>query len=398
MIAYNKTALASLALLKKARLWYTKKLLTAEQFATITTSYNHGFYLPAFFIRAGLFVFTAFIISSALGSYLILTSGFSNLDSSFFQIFNCLLFSVACTLALELVIKRKKTCHSGMDNSLLYAGLSFALSALYVVSGLIAYQANVPLLYALLALPLLGAALVRYNDGLVALLFGICNYALLFLLLLKLGPVSKLLMPFAFMLLSVGIYLKTRQYAKQARFMYWQSSNAILQSLSLLLFYLAGNYFIIRESSVHFFDLQLAPGENVPFALLFYLLTAVVPLLYIYFGLTRKDRRLLHIGLLILAASVLTFKYYFSLGHPEITLTIAGLLMILIAYFTIRYLKTPKHGICFEEDTDEHSIFRTNAEALIIAQSLTQQHPTESQPGTAFGGGKFGGGGAGNEF
>lgn len=398
MIAYNKTALNNLALVKKAKHWYAKKLLTAEQMASIAANYKPDLYIPAFFIKIGLFLFTSFIISAACCFYLILTDDFLNRTQTYFLIFTCLLFAITSTWALELVIKRKKTYHSGMDNALLYAGLSFALSAVYMLADLISYKDNVLLLCVMLALPLTGAAVVRYNERLMALLAGILSYALLFLLLIKLGDVSKLLMPFAFMLLSVGIYLKTRQYIKKEMFKYWQSSLVILQSLSLLVFYLACNYFIIRESGTHFFNLQLAAGEDIPFALLFYLLTAVVPLLYVYYGLKHKDKRLLHIGLLVLAAAVLTFKYYFSLGHPQITLTVAGLLMITIAYLAITYLKTPKHGICFEEDADEHSVLRANAEALIIAQSFSQQHQVNPPPNTTFGGGKFGGGGAGNDF
>ena len=62
-------------------------------------------------------------------------------------------------------------------------------------------------------------------------------------------------------------------------------------------------------------------------------------------------------------------------------------------------MKTPKHGITFEEDKDEDHFLKTNAEALIIAQSFSQQGQNISQQDDVkLGGGDFGGAGAGNQF
>ena len=73
--------------------------------------------------------------------------------------------------------------------------------------------------------------------------------------------------------------------------------------------------------------------------------------------------------------------------------------MIVLAYASIKYLKIPKYGITFEEENDEDSFLKTNAEALIIAQSFTQQAQSNQQQNTTeFGGGDFGGAGAGSKF
>ena len=144
--------------------------------------------------------------------------------------------------------------------------------------------------------------------------------------------------------------------------------------------------------------MNLAEGEDIPLAFIFYALTALIPIGYIFMGLKNKDKVSLWIGLLLVAVAVLTFKYYFSLGHPEVTFTIAGTIMILIAYFSIRYLKTDKHGITFKEDVDEDNFLKTNAEALVIAQSFSQQVHSPQQANNDLGGGDFGGGGSGGKY
>jgi hypothetical protein len=120
--------------------------------------------------------------------------------------------------------------------------------------------------------------------------------------------------------------------------------------------------------------------------------------LYSYFGLKQKDKTLLWSGLVLLSASALTFKYYFSLGHPEIALTMAGILLILVAYFAINYFKLPKLGITFEEQKDEDSFLKSNAEALIILETLTPKSANVSQNSAEFGGGQSGGAGSGDSY
>ena len=119
--------------------------------------------------------------------------------------------------------------------------------------------------------------------------------------------------------------------------------------------------------------------------------------MYLFFGLRAKDKLLVWVALLLIAISALTFKYYFSLGHPEVSLTIAGLVMMALAYVSIKYLVTDKKGITFKDDPNEDNFLKTNAEALVIAQSFgTHAQPTDT--GVEMGGGEFGGGGSGNKF
>jgi hypothetical protein len=215
---------------------------------------------------------------------------------------------------------------------------------------------------------------------------------------MKFGDVAKLIMPFVLMLFSAVLYFQIKKVKIKTKLFYWKSCMEAVEFLSLIIFYMACNYYVIRESSIEFFNMDLQIGEDIPLAFIFYILTASVPLGYIYFGLKQKDKTLLWSGLVLLAASSLTFKYYFSLGHPEIALTAAGIVLIGVSYFAIKYFKTPKHAITFEEQIDEDSFLKTNAEALIIVETLTQKNTPLTQNGVDFGGGQSGGAGSGGSY
>jgi len=398
MIAYNRTYLANIGLIKKANYWFGKKLLSREQLTAITNRYTLGFYTPALFIKIGLFIFACILISAAVSLYSLffVLIGNSNFDNNFFPASIGLIFSAACFAALEFLIKRKNIYRSGIDEALLYSGIGFLYTLVWCIFDDVIYYEHISLFYSLLSIPILGVTVFRYADRFVALLFIISLYSAFFFLILKLGEVAKMIMPFAFMILSAVIYTLAKQNKQKENLWPWKPCLVVFECIALLVFYGACNYFVIRESSLEFFGLSLLPGEDIPLAFVFYILTALVPVAYIFYGLKRKDKILLGIGLALIAASVLTFKYYFSLGHPEITLTATGIIMIVIAYTSIKFLKIPKYGIAFTEDEGEDNFLKTNAEALIIAETFTPE--VQEIKTTELGGGDFGGAGAGSKF
>jgi uncharacterized membrane protein YgcG len=160
--------------------------------------------------------------------------------------------------------------------------------------------------------------------------------------------------------------------------------------------YLAGNYLVVRELSVNLMDLSLTEGQDIPFSFIFYSLTVLFPVLYLYFGVKNKDMVLLRISLLIFGLSVFTFKYYYGFGHPEITLTIAGLILSCITLILFNYLKVMRNGFT-REDVLSSKWANANVEAFIISQTLggNQVKVDESFQGE---GGSFGGGGSSGSF
>jgi len=398
MIAYNQEFITNLALVKKAKQWYARNFISDAQMATIQKKYHTDFYNPNLFVKIGLFIFTSIAVSAALGFYTLFCFTASNgLElSDSFPIFTCVFFAALCIGGLELFIRNKLIYRSGVDEALLYSALGFILSG--ILFSIDDDSTNGMLVTSILFLPFLVAASIRYIDTIASIFTVLCVYTLFFLFLLKLGDIAKLIMPFALMILSAAIYVIAKKQKQKAFLLPWKNCLIAAECIAMIVFYLSCNYYVIRESSIEFFDMELAIGEDIPLAFVFYFLTASVPLLYVFMGLKNKDKISLWIGLLLVAIAVLTFKYYFSLGHPEITLTIAGIIMIMVAYFSIRYLKTDKHGITFKEDIDEDNFLKTHAEALLVAQSFSQQVHTPQQPENNLGGGNFGGAGSGDKF
>ncbi|MCE9540556.1 MAG: hypothetical protein K8R85_15250 [Bacteroidetes bacterium] len=397
MIAYDPSFLRNSSIVKKSKQWYSKQLISAEQMNSILKNYTTGFYSPNLFIKIGLFIFTFFAIAASVGFYSLFFLILNVNPQTGFLVFTCLLFSVGCVFLLEYFIKNKKVYRAGVDECLLYSALGFILIAIGMLINDGFEPSENALLFCILAVPFLIAAIVRYADRFVTLIAAVCLYAIFFLSLLKLGEIAKLIMPFSLMIVSIPVYFFAIQQKQKETLFYWKKCIEIFELLALIVFYLAGNYFVIREASIAFFDMQLNDGENIPLAFIFYIFTAIIPLLYVYYGLKKKDKTLLWTGLLLIAAAVLTFKYYFSLGHPEITLTIAGMILIMVSYVCIKMLKTPKYGITFEEEPDEDNFLRSNAEALVIAQNFGAQS-AETPSDTQFGGGGFGGAGSGGNF
>lgn len=395
MKAYDSDTIFNASVKRKAGNWFARNLISEEQYAAISKHYSNPFYTPNIFVKIGLFIFTCFIILAVLGIYLLMfAAGITGSGHGFF-IFTTLFFAGACFFALEFLIRSKQVYNAGADEALLYAGLVSVYLFLFAIMDV--YQEDYPLLFSCLALPFLGFAALRYADRIVTLALCFCVYFILFFTILKVGDVAKMIMPFALMLFSAVLCFQTRKLKNKPELYYWHSCIIVVEFVSLLVFYAACNYFVIRESSVEFFDLQLTAGQDIPMAFLFYILTAIVPIAYIYVGMKQKDKIMLWAGLILLAASAVTFKYYFSLGHPEISLTIAGIVLTLIAYFSIRYFKQPKHGITFEEEVDADSFLKSNAEALIILEGMTPKVPN-AQDGFEFGGGKSGGAGSGGSY
>jgi uncharacterized membrane protein YgcG len=142
--------------------------------------------------------------------------------------------------------------------------------------------------------------------------------------------------------------------------------------------------------------LNIEEGGDIPFAFIFYALTVLIPVAYLYIGIKKKDVVLLRVSLVVIAFSAFTFKYYFSFGHPEITLTIAGLTLLTVSILLLNYLKITRHGFTRENLLTE-KWGNMNVEAFVISQTMGgNQSKIEQQ--SIPGGGESGGGGASSSF
>ncbi len=372
-----------------ARRWQQRGLLTAAQRAAIEAAHPVAYERPVLFLRIGLFVATLLGVASAL----LLVGVFTEFKLS--QQGYSLVVLIGCVAGLEVVIKRARHYRSGLDNALLYCALlacGFLLGLLLfgaTAGSLAGYQLwrwLLPMLLVLLS------ALLRYADPVVAAAtFGVALVLLANTLLRS--NLGQALLPFVGMAAAGLLLLALRRLPARDDYFYYCSAGLVLRTLGLATLYLAGNYLVVREGNAALLG-GSGPSGQIPLALLFYVFTTGMPLLYIALGLRRHDRLLLTMGLLAVAFSLVTLRYYRALLPPEVAATVGGAVLLVGALAALRYLRTPRHGLTAAADEDARPAF--NLESFVTAQ--TAHVPAAPAAGFEFGGGHSGGGGAEGQF
>jgi hypothetical protein len=231
----------------------------------------------------------------------------------------------------------------------------------------------------------------RYLDLLTTAGAVLSFAGILFYNFYEAGGILQEIIPFVFILAFGILYAGIKRVKRNKKYTLWTNNLIVVEVISLLFIYAAGNYLVVRELSVNLMELVLEEGENIPFAFLFYALTVIIPVGFLFFGIKNKDIVLLRVSLVALAFSVFTFKYYYSLGHTEITLTLAGALLIGAAIMLMRYLKIVRNGFTGENILSERWA-NMNVEAFVISQTMGGN--VAHQGSDAGGGGESGGGGA----
>lgn len=377
--AYNETWVENLYIQQQVADWKFRNLVTPGQEQQIASAFPEHFYRPGIFVKIGLFIF-AVVACSFFVSFLSLFLYDTGSDIGFSTL--SLLCSGCFFFALEFLIKNKNLYHSGVDNALLYAAVSAALVPVFLLFK------DAPLwLYCLVGLAVIIPATLRYADMLGPLaIFGLI-ITILADVMMKF-PLGKALLPFGIMIVAAAVYMRIRNNTS----LYYRRCRHVFELLSLVAFYLGGNYLVVREMNAIISGFHLRVAPQIPFAPLFYLFTFIIPVAYIVWGLKTADRLLWIVGLLALGFSFYTYVHYFSTLPASQELVLAGALMIAVAVAVIRYLRTPRYGIS-DEQTRKSS--HADLEALLAAQQLGV---TPGEQGLEFGGGTFGGGGAGEVY
>lgn len=382
MIAYNKQDLRNAMIQEEAEAACSKECITKDEYLHIKTLYPSRLYTPNPFIRIGLFLLTTLVVAFTAGllSYMILSALMNEENMGVAVLF----YGALCYAALEIFIREKHHYLSGVDDALAWCAAGLILTGCALIwdldPGSVAFYLLVLVLGAFFAIRFLnmGMGLAAF-AGLIGTVFHTFVYAL------------PGLMPFIIMAVSAAVYLGARKYAASV---HYTSTLQLLEAAALVMLYLAGNYFIVLETGR---DIYGTEGNTMPAGWLFWLLTGLIPLLYIYAGIRKKDKILLRTGLVLIAAIVFTIRYYHSVMPLEVAMVLGGSAMILLAYALIQYLKTPKNGFT-NEATDEAETLKglQIAESLIIAQTFRETPQPDGQ--FEFGGGTTGGGGAGSDY
>ncbi|PWT77441.1 MAG: hypothetical protein C5B59_04095 [Bacteroidetes bacterium] len=183
----------------------------------------------------------------------------------------------------------------------------------------------------------------------------------------------------------------------QSRFRLYSSCFLLIEITSLVGFYAAGNYYVVRKLSSIMFHPEAQHEVQLPVGWLFWFLTLSIPFAYILLGIRMKDLVLVRTGLLLVVATIFTVRYYHEIIPIEYLLLFGGILLLIISYTLIKYLKIPRLGFTLEPGRDLDNIDKLQIESLAIAEiasGTSQQIISHTQ----FGGGTGGGGGAGGEF
>ena len=388
-IAYNETWLHHLQLAKEVRQWQKHNLISREQYNSIVVEYPSSFFHPNFIIRVLLFIASLIALSGATG---LLALFFAEVLE---QIISglCIMYGVGSFVFLEIVfIKNAKHYKSGVTEAILYHAIGFTLGG---VGGLVDFNTHVMVISTLM---LCSFCAFRYLD-LVSTAASIGALAfLIFFELYTAGGILQQIIPIVLIIFFMPLYLLIRKQKDKSETELWQNCLILAEALTLLIVYAAGNYLVVRELSISLMNLDISEGSDIPFAFIFYFLTVVIPLTYIFFGLKNKDIVLIRVSLLVLAFSVFTFKYYYSMGHPEITLTLSGALLLVVTILLFRYLKVPKHGYTRENILSDKWGGNANLQAFMMSQTLGGNHPVDNQGPEIGSGGSSAGGGSTENF
>ena len=385
MIAYNHEWLDHLNIRREVDDAFYENCLTAEEREIIHKKYPVGFYTPNVFIGIGLLLLTIIIMLFSFGLLVLmfLSNGGSILGAL------AIFFSVACYAALEYMIRVKKHFSSGVDEGLLW-GASIALFCGISIPHDLSEILNCIIIF---MISLFGS--IRYADRLMTTVLYFSFLSIIFYTCVKMGSAAKTIVPFIIMIVSILTYISVQKIRSKKTLLHYTNCLTMIEISSLISLYAAGNYFMVRELSNQMFHLYLKPGESIPFGWLFWIFTAIIPIVYLVRGIQKKNVLLIRIGLLLFAAIVFTVRYYHTILPIEIMMTIAGVLIFAIAYGLMKWLHEPVHMFTSRSISSKNELDKLQIESLILAQTFK---PGTDAGGTKFGGGSFGGGGASGEY
>ena len=384
--AYSENLVYNLGVIKQSKRWYKHSFIEKPQLESILNAYSAPFYHPNFLIRILLFAATLIALSGVTGFLTLLVVDLGEVAISV----GCIVYGVASFFALEKLVIGNNHYKSGVTEAILYHSCGFTIGGL---AGASDFNTHIILWSCLIVFSF---SAIRYLDLICTVAATSSLAGILFFEFYNVGGVFQQIIPFVFIAGFTPVYFLVKGLRKRIDLRLWRNNLLIVESISLLFIYAAGNYMVVRELSISMMNLEIAVGGDIPFAFIFYALTAFMPLAYLYFGITNKDIVLLRVGLIVLAFSAFTFKYYFSLGHPEITLTLAGIILIGTAIALMRYLKIMRNGFTGENIMSE-KWGNMNVEAFVISQTMGGNQTNVEHPSMP-GGGSSGGGGASSSF
>lgn len=335
-------------------------------------------------VRLGFFILGATLYSSILGFFTIfLPQGEINYPY-------VMLFFSFIGFAIAEGLARIDFHNFGLDDAFIILSQMMFCGALGVIS-------NSPTLVFMLLMVVGAFCCYRYyNTGSIVLsLVGASSLASSVVTVYKI--LDPVFLPFLLLLTAAIFLLVHNQIKNREVFRLYPRSVHAVKVFALVLAYLAVNYAVYKEVYQDLQGFKAIQKNAVPLAGLFYVLTILWPLMYIFIGIKKQDKTFLHIGILAGIASIFTLKYLHTNASLESYLLFVGSTLILVAGTLVRKLFTKQTGITFLADKFDESTFSEHTQAFVLSSQSSFTRTTTSNH-NSFGGGNFSGGGSSGNY
>ena len=387
MIVYSKIELSNSALKDEAQSLHKAGFISKEQ----CDYFSKDLVIPKtnsnLLVRALFSILGVFLYSSICGFFAL--TAMDNLDNYYAYL---IFFYAIIGFAGAEILARSKFFGHGLDDAFILGSQLILAIAIGIAT-----NGNDLVIVAMLTATAL-LSYLRYLHLSMALLFCLALTAILIFGIFELDTSIHPFLPFMMMLFALAIYLSSVTVIKNLVIPFYHNGFVLTKNFALILFYLSGNYLVVRELSIELLGQEVPAGSDIPYAFFFYAFTFVVPASYMVFALLKKDRILLWIGLLSLFFSVYTIRFYYSVIPIEFALSIGGAVLFAITLLAIKKLKNNQTGITFQPDRFTKTNAFLNAEILISTQMGGLKPTVTTESPMEFGGGDFSGGGSGGSF
>ncbi len=386
MIAYNRRSLDNLFIRDQAEQAFTAGCILPGENTKIRVGHPVDLYTPNGFICIGLFLLTVVISVFSLGLFGLLLGR----ADSFIGLL--IFFSLASYGTLEYIVYRRHF-RSGVDGALQWISAAMLYAGIFLNFENMTGSSNCLVLFIISLFFTL-----RFANRIMPLIAYMAILGVFINIIADSFKSIQILIPFVLMAFSLGCFLLSTKFYGNRACRFYREVLMTIRGASIAGFYLAGNYFILLEPGTAAFGTSWH-STVISMGWLFWTWTLVIPFLYIYWGIRKKDVLFLWEGLALVAVLVFTIRRYHQLLTLEWAMVLGGLILIALAYGLIRYLKIPRLGFTSAESGDNHELANLHIESLVIAETFAG---TSTVPAPAkefkFGGGSGGGAGAGGEY
>jgi hypothetical protein len=372
--------------------WKRAGAVDSGTFEEISNRYPEPRPLPAPLWRALVFVFVSLALLLLLGAFA--TGAHGGVGAITFLLF---LFGAACLIAAEAQENAQRLALRGGAGATSFWGIVFSLAGLFLFleETLKVREKGGVTILVLASLALWALAAWRWGSPGYAGFAGIS----LFILLAR-APSGRLLW------IAGGVAL-TLVFERVLDRPSWSPSHrrcaAVLVAVGLLGAYAAVNLYSLDHRLVE--NLRgsgpdaLGPrfGERVASMVL----TAVVPLAAVAWGVRSRRAFVLDAGIVATALSLITLRHYVHIAATWLVLSLAGTALVLVALFVNRWLARggagERNGFTAEPLFADERRLRALELVPVVAAHVPESRPPV-EPGYQGGGGSFGGGGAGGSY